>query len=343
MLLHLQESVSAKPSRVRVTRDESGRLSALVLEGVKFLGTHSVNTNADGTKNEYPTATRKAALPLYEGVSVYLNHRAPGSKAERGYQEKLGRLREVRAEESGSYGSLHVNPRHPLAEQIAWDAENAPDSLGLSHDANGTGRAQGRSRLIEAITKVNSVDLVSAGATTCSLFESREGSRMLDHKALLDTLTAEGDPAAKIAKAVEVLQSLANSPEPAPAPAPAPTGGETKESEVPAEAGNLTESLRKELDDVKTALAEERTKRETAERVAQRDALLAEAKLPAVAVTDLLREAVREAKDEAKAKALIEERKRLVAHQRPVSGTPAQSGQAKADPKTVDEFLARLG
>lgn len=341
MLIHLQESVSAKPSRVRVTRDDSGRLSALVLEGVKFLGTHSVNTNADGTKNEYPTATRKAALPLYEGVSVYLNHRAPGSKAERGYQEKLGRLREVRAEESGSYGSLHVNPRHPLAEQIAWDAENAPDSLGLSHDANGTGRAQGRSRLIEAITKVNSVDLVSAGATTCSLFESREGSRMLDHKALLDTLTAEGDPAEKIAKAVEALKSVSEAP--APTPAPAPAAGETKESEAPAETGNLAESLRKELDDVKTALAEERAKRETAERVAQRDALLAEAKLPAVAVTDLLREAVREAKDEAKAKALIEERKRLVAHQRPVSGPPAQSGQAKADPKTVDEFMARLG
>jgi len=341
VLIHLQESVSAKPSRVRVTRDDSGRLSALVLEGVKFLGTHSVNTNADGTKNEYPTATRKAALPLYEGVSVYLNHRAPGSKAERGYQEKLGRLREVRAEESGSYGSLHVNPRHPLAEQIAWDAENAPDSLGLSHDANGTGRAQGRSRLIEAITKVNSVDLVSAGATTYSLFESREGSRMLDHKALMDTLMAEGDPAEKIAKAVEALKSVSEAP--APTPAPAPAAGETKESEAPAETGNLAESLRKELDDVKTALAEERAKRETAERVAQRDALLAEAKLPAVAVTDLLREAVREAKDEAKAKALIEERKRLVAHQRPVSGAPAQSGQAKADPKTVDEFMARLG
>lgn len=341
MIVHLQESVSAKPSRVRVTRDDSGRLSALVLEGVKFLGTHSVNTNADGTKNEYPTATRKAALPLYEGASVYLNHRAPGSKAERGYQEKLGRLREVRAEESGSYGSLHVNPRHPLAEQIAWDAENAPDSLGLSHDANGTGRAQGRSRLIEAITKVNSVDLVSAGATTCSLFESREGSRMLDHKALLDTLTAEGDPAEKIAKAVEALKSAGEAP--APTPAPAPAAGETKESEAPAEAGNLTESLRKELDEVKATLLEERTKRETAERNAQRDALLAEAKLPAVAVTDLLREAVREAKDEAKAKALIEERKRLVAHQRPVSGPPATSGQAKADPKTVDEFMARLG
>lgn len=341
MIVHLQESVSAKPSRVRVTRDDSGRLSALVLEGVKFLGTHSVNTNADGTKNEYPTATRKAALPLYEGASVYLNHRAPGSKAERGYQEKLGRLREVRAEESGSYGSLHVNPRHPLAEQIAWDAENAPDSLGLSHDANGTGRAQGRSRLIEAITKVNSVDLVSAGATTCSLFESREGSRMLDHKALLDTLTAEGDPAEKIARAVEALKSAGEAP--APTPAPAPAAGETKESEAPAEAGNLTESLRKELDEVKATLLEERTKRETAERNAQRDALLAEAKLPAVAVTDLLREAVREAKDEAKAKALIEERKRLVAHQRPVSGAPAQSGQAKADPKTVDEFMARLG
>lgn len=341
MLIHLQESVSVKPSRVRATRDESGRLSALVLEGVKFLGAHSVNTNPDGTKNEYPTATRKAALPLYEGAAVYLNHRAPGSKAERGYQEKLGRLREVRAEESGSYGSLHVNPRHPLAEQIAWDAENAPDSLGLSHDANGTGRAQGRSRLIEAITKVNSVDLVSAGATTCSLFESREGSHMLDHKALLDTLMAEGDPAEKIAKAVEALKSVGEAP--APTPAPAPVAGETKESEAPADAGNLTESLRKELDDVKTALAEERSKRETAERLAQRDALLTEANLPARAVTDLLREQVREAKDENKAKALIEERKRLVAHQRPVSGAPAQSGQPKADPKTVDEFMARLG
>lgn len=330
--------MTAKPSRVNATRDEAGRLTSLVLEGVKFLGNRSVNTNADGTHNEYPIETRKTALGLYEGVSVFLNHRAPGSKLERGYQDKLGRLRNVRAEADGNYGDLHVNPRHELAEQIAWDAEHSPDSLGLSHDAKGTGRVKGRSRLIEAIHHVNSVDLVGAGATTHSLFEGRQEGTMLDPKALLEMLSGEGDPAEKLAKVADALKAAMDAPAPEAPPADAPA----QESRKP-EDGDLLEAVRRELDEVKVRLATERAARETAERHARRDALLVEAKLPPHAVTDLLREQVREAKDDEKAKALIEDRRRVASHQRPVSGAPAGGASAKAEPKNVDEFLARLG
>ena len=157
------------PTGTRVTRAPSGEI---VVHGVKYLGVRSQNRNDDGTHNVYPEPTRTRAAPLYEGSAVFLDHAAVGA-AERSYGEKLGRLRnagQVRAD--GSYGDLHLNPRHPLAEQVAWDAEHSPDSLGLSHAAIGRGRAEGPDYLIEEIASVASVDVVHAGATTRGLFEA---------------------------------------------------------------------------------------------------------------------------------------------------------------------------
>lgn len=334
-MLHLRESTAiGKPSRV----DRDPETGEVVIRGVKFLGTRSVNTNADGTHNEYPVETRRRALPLYEGAAVCVNHRTPGSRVERGLEEKIGELRECEARPDGNYGTLRLNPKHPLAEQVAWWAEHRPNQVGLSHDAKGTGRVKGRSRLIEAIHHVNSVDLVGAGATTHSLFEGRQEGTMLDPKALLEMLSGEGDPAEKLAKVADALKAAMDAPAPEAAPAEAPA----QEARKP-EDGDLLEAVRRELDEVKVRLATEQAARETAERHARRDALLVEAKLPPHAVTDLLREQVREAKDDEKAKALIEDRRRVASHQRPVSGAPAGGAPTRAEPKNVDEFLARLG
>ena len=174
MILQLLERVRVAPSQV--TRDpDSG---AIVVEGVKYLGAQSANVNSDGTRNAYPLSTRQASQDLYEGARVYLNHPArisPGR--ERGYEEQIGRLRGPFSHRAdGSYANLVLNPKHPLAESVAWDAANSPDSLGLSHNAQGQGRAEGQVCMIEQVSLVRSVDLVTQAATTRGLFESRQPS-----------------------------------------------------------------------------------------------------------------------------------------------------------------------
>lgn len=92
----------------------------------------------------------------------------------RAYRDRIGRIENVRVATDGLFGDLRFNPEHPLAKQLVWDAEHAPENLGLSHNAQGRGRRDGEAFLIEEITAVRSVDLVADPATTRGLFESRQ-------------------------------------------------------------------------------------------------------------------------------------------------------------------------
>ena len=70
------------------------------------------------------------ALPLYEGMRVNVDHVDPGQR--RSLRDRIGLVKNVTLKEDGLYGDFHFNPKHALAEQIAWDAENAPQNLGFS-------------------------------------------------------------------------------------------------------------------------------------------------------------------------------------------------------------------
>src|SRR5262249_15134066 len=62
----------------------------------------------------------------------------------------------------------------PIAQQLAWDAQWAPENVGLSHNVQArTSRQEGQT-VVEQILHVNSVDLVADPATTQGLFESAE-------------------------------------------------------------------------------------------------------------------------------------------------------------------------
>jgi hypothetical protein len=75
----------------------------------------------------------------------------------------------------GMFGDFHFNPKHALAEQLIWDALHAPENVGFSHNVEARTSRQGERLAVEAITKVQSVDLVADPATTRGLFESAEG------------------------------------------------------------------------------------------------------------------------------------------------------------------------
>ncbi|MEX0979263.1 MAG: hypothetical protein WDZ48_10440, partial [Pirellulales bacterium] len=168
----LQEFVSSRGVEVHLDAE------AGVIRGVKLLGLESRNGR------RYLSGALGAAAALYEGAKVNVNHPKGSPLVARDYQDRLGSIRNVRASAEGLFGDLHFNPKHALAEQLAWDAVHAPENVGFSHNVEARTSRSGGHTVVEAILKVQSVDLVADPATTRSLYESTAG-RGGDHVAAL--------------------------------------------------------------------------------------------------------------------------------------------------------------
>jgi len=155
-----------------MAEDTSIDEAAGVIRGVKIIGTSSRNGRT------YPPDVLRKAAPLYEGAMVNMNHREPGSgKGARVAEDRFGTLSAVSYREGkspGLYGDMHYFKSHDMAGRVA-EAQRRPElrnTFGLSHDADGEGRQTGGGFLVEKITKVHSVDVVSDPATNRSFFES---------------------------------------------------------------------------------------------------------------------------------------------------------------------------
>jgi hypothetical protein len=161
----LQEYVDCRSQQLRVDR-ASG-----VIRGVKLLGLKSRNGR------RYQENALAEAVSLYEGAKVNVNHPKGHPFSPRDYQDRLGVIRgvEYRAGE-GLFGDLHFNPKHALSEQLVWDAEHAAQNVGLSHNVMARTARQGDETVVEAITTVQSIDLVADPASTRGLFEQRMGA-----------------------------------------------------------------------------------------------------------------------------------------------------------------------
>jgi len=142
--------------------------AAGVIRGVKILGLRSRNGRV-----YLPEALAQAA-PLYEDAKVNLNHPKGHPARPRDYQDRIGAIRNVELREGeGLFADFHFNPKHALAEQLAWDAEHAPGNVGFSHHVQARTVRRSEELVVEAITRVESVDLVADPATTRGLFEAR--------------------------------------------------------------------------------------------------------------------------------------------------------------------------
>ena len=156
----LLEFVNSRGLSIAVDREKG------LISGVKILGHQSKNGRA-----YLPEAVKQAA-GLYEGKRVNVDHTEAG--ASRSYRDRMGKLQNIQVREDGLYGDLFVNPQHMLAEQLFWDAEHAPENVGLSHDVTGKVTRRAGKATVEAIETVRSVDLVANPATTAGLFEEVE-------------------------------------------------------------------------------------------------------------------------------------------------------------------------
>ena len=160
----LQEFFDSRGVRMRVDRQ------AGVIRGVKILGLESRNG-----RTYLPEALAQAAR-LYEDAKVNVNHPKGNPTGPRDYQDRIGVIRNVAARTGeGLFADFHFNPKHVLAEQLAWDAEHAPENVGFSHNVQARTARRGERVAVEAITRVQSVDLVADPATTRGLFESGAG------------------------------------------------------------------------------------------------------------------------------------------------------------------------
>lgn len=138
-----------------------------VIHGVKVLGLSSRNGR------RYSEQALRQAVPLYEGARVNVNHPKGSATAPRDYRDRLGFLREVRYQDGeGLFADLHFNPKHDLAERLIWDAEHAPQNVGLSHNVLARIEQRGQTPVVTEIHRVLSVDLVADPATTSGLFEA---------------------------------------------------------------------------------------------------------------------------------------------------------------------------
>lgn len=156
----LQEYVDSGNQQLRVDR------TAGVIRGVKLLGLRSKNGR------RYQEHALAEAVSLYEGAKVNINHPKGHPLSPRDYQDRLGVISAVEFRpQQGLFGDLHFNPKHTLSEQLMWDAEHASQNVGLSHNVLARTTRQGEETVVEAITKVQSIDLVADPATTLGLFE----------------------------------------------------------------------------------------------------------------------------------------------------------------------------
>ena len=145
-----------------------------LIEGVRVLGRHSKN----GRK--YTDQAMHDAAALYEGLRCNYDHPPQhNARQERLFGEFAGilegcrfdkRLGEVR-------GNLRVATQHRDSGLLMEAAEKFPRTFGLSHNADGEVRHQDGKQIVESLSHVESVDIVTRPATNQGLFES-EGNAM---------------------------------------------------------------------------------------------------------------------------------------------------------------------
>lgn len=254
-----------------------------LIRGVKLLGL------AAPTKNRrYAGQAAKKAVPLYEGARVYLNHPKKTETSEpRSFGDRFGTIVNPEYREGdGNYGDLKYIPDHPMAKAILWLAENDPKSFGMSHRAQGKSRMENGTQVIEEITSVVSVDLVSDPATTNGLFESKESE---DETMDLSKLTIEEIKSGR----PDLVESLSKAI--------------LAESKGAAELEQLKQTnklLQEQIDQFKA-------KENIAAKQTKIKNLCETAKLPKEAITEVFVSQLMEAKDDAAITALIEDRKAI--------------------------------
>lgn len=145
--------------------EESYTLKDNVLKDVLVLGVNSRNNRI------YTKECMKEAVGLYNNSPVYIDH----SDKERKLDERFGTLVNAKVTDKGIVGDVECLTTHKLYPTIKEAYDNKVSRIGMSHSALGKGsvNAEGQT-IVNHISKVISVDLVTGSATTQNLRESEK-------------------------------------------------------------------------------------------------------------------------------------------------------------------------
>lgn len=138
--------------------------AAGIARGVVVCGPVSLNGR------DYPDAVRDRDKHVYDRSQVFVDH----SDKERGVREWFGELRNPRTRVSDrrTIADLHYPKHSDFTAQFEERATKFPRSFGFSHVAVCESKRVNGRQVIEAIKRVESVDLVAKPATTAGLYES---------------------------------------------------------------------------------------------------------------------------------------------------------------------------
>lgn len=125
----------------------------------------------------------------YNDRPAFLNH-GTGRDARR-YEDKVATIENARVRADGMpVGDLAVNPKHPFAEALLFDAEHKPGSVGMSHVAHCETRVASDGWVeVTELVEAESVDVVVGPATTKGLYEQRGNGVPHTIKTLTEWLT----------------------------------------------------------------------------------------------------------------------------------------------------------
>ena len=160
----LANPVSSISLREDVAYQQSGSLqvdrNSNTVRNLLLSGLYSKNNRS------YLLEAYRDALPLYEGARCNIDHPTPGEK-ETPFARRFGIYRNVHLTQEGPRADLIYNPAHPMAPAFLWWAENCPEAVGLSHNADGEGQMQADGQVVVTkLHKIHSVDLVADPATS---------------------------------------------------------------------------------------------------------------------------------------------------------------------------------
>lgn len=144
-----------------------------VIENVPLLGRFSKNGY------EYAESAMKDAVPLYEGVHVFMDHLPKGGT--RSIRDLAGVVEKPRLTEGPIRGDVRTLDTDAGRTLLALATANVR-KLGMSHVANGTKSKNGK--VVERIDAVASVDAVLNPATTSSFSEQES---VMDLKSLRES------------------------------------------------------------------------------------------------------------------------------------------------------------
>ncbi len=155
------------------------------LRNVALLGPESVNGY------HYTQEAMEAAVPLYEGRPVFLNHPDPSTPKKRRVQDYVGKIENTRMEGGRIRGDIKL--AGPNKQLVAELAESNPAEIGMSHVIFASDRKSGNDLYIDSIKSVLSVDVVAFPATTRN-FAEQQGEGDGDKKPTAEATYVPVDP-----------------------------------------------------------------------------------------------------------------------------------------------------